>query len=131
MHLKTNKFRYGVRKYTRLLREQHVSEDPAGSAFLPRWLKPCPRNAKYISKMLILLYLLFVFIMSRFNYIQPFSYLLNKIHRISDYFNLNFTVFPLEISFAASSRIGPISTSNDLSFKIFSYCSASIVNTCK
>jgi len=30
---------------TRLLREQHVSEDPAGSAFLPRRLRPCPWKA--------------------------------------------------------------------------------------
>ncbi|SFM23405.1 hypothetical protein SAMN04488054_12341 [Salibacterium qingdaonense] len=34
-------------KMLRLLREQHESQDPAGSDFLPRRLEPCPRKAKH------------------------------------------------------------------------------------
>ncbi|SFM41910.1 hypothetical protein SAMN04488054_14616 [Salibacterium qingdaonense] len=34
-------------KMLRLLREQHESQDPAGSVFLPRRLEPCPRKAKH------------------------------------------------------------------------------------
>ncbi|SFL97409.1 hypothetical protein SAMN04488054_1102 [Salibacterium qingdaonense] len=34
-------------KMLRLLREQHESQDPAGSDFLPRRLEPCPRQRRH------------------------------------------------------------------------------------
>ncbi|SFP24616.1 hypothetical protein SAMN05518683_103258 [Salibacterium halotolerans] len=34
-------------KMLRLQREQHESQDPAGSGFLPRRLEPCPRQRRH------------------------------------------------------------------------------------